>query len=166
VSGAGLHIRTAHGLDARDMAAILSRLIAKGGTTAMTDAVDAAVIRDWMARGGARAAWHVAEDAKGALQGFQWIEPHDALPSEAAAIATFVDDGRQGLGVGSGLFRATQKAARALGYGWVSAAIRADNAGGLAYYQSRGFEDWGRRSGVRLGDGQVVDQVLKRFNLT
>ena len=48
---------------------------------------------------------------------------------------------------------------------WINAEIRADNAGGLIYYQSRGFEDYGRIEGRRLADGTVVDKVLKRFDL-
>ena len=56
-------------------------------------------------------------------------------------------------------------AAVAHGYAWIDAEIRADNTGGLAYYQSRGFEDYGRRTGYRLANGQVVDKVLKRLDL-
>ena len=70
---------------------------------------------------------------------------------DAAEIATFTKIGKTGLGIGSALFRATEKAARGLGYTWINANIRADNAGGLAYYQSRGFEDYGRKTGHQIG---------------
>ena len=61
--------------------------------------------------------------------------------------------------------RATKKAARALGYAHIHAIIRADNAGGLAYYQSRGFEDFRLLPDCPLGDGRVVDKLWKRFEL-
>ena len=51
------------------------------------------------------------------------------------------------------------------GYVWINAEIRADNTGGLIYYQSRGFEDYGRIKDYRLDDGMVVDKVLKRYDL-
>ena len=70
-----------------------------------------------------------------------------------------------GLGIGSALFEATKRVARDIGYVWINANIRADNAGGLAYYQSRGFEDYGRKERVRMPDGRVFDKVLKRYNL-
>jgi ribosomal protein S18 acetylase RimI-like enzyme len=52
-----------------------------------------------------------------------------------------------------------------LGYVWINANIRADNEGGLIYYQSRGFRDYGRREGVALASGLVVDKVLKRYDI-
>jgi L-amino acid N-acyltransferase YncA len=144
------------------MARLLNGIIAAGGTTALTEPVTADEIAAWAAA--PRSAWHIAE-AGGEIVGFQWIEPWDALPPEAANIATFTAQGRTGLGIGSALFAATVPAARALGYAWINANIRADNAGGLAYYQSRGFRDWRHVPGVRLGNGLVVDKVWKRYDL-
>ena len=112
-----------------------------------------------------KSAWQVALDDTERVVGFQWIEPHADLPSEAANIATFVQMGRTGLGIGSKLFEATRTAAKALGYTWINANIRADNDGGLIYYQSRGFQDYGAIEGYRLSDGQIVDKRLKRFDL-
>lgn len=147
------------------MADILNRIIRDGGSTALTGQVTPDEIGAWMTRAPGRSAWHVAETDDGTVMGFQWIEPADYLPPEAAEIATFARPGKTGLGIGSALFRATEKAARDLGYAWINANIRADNAGGLAYYQSRGFEDYGRIDGYRMGDGTVVDKILKRFDL-
>ncbi|SNS09364.1 GNAT family N-acetyltransferase [Antarctobacter heliothermus] len=160
-----ISVRTAGPLDCRPMAALLNEIIAEGGTTAIIRPVAPEDLRDWMARARDRAAWHLAEDEAGTVMGFQWIEPADYLPDEAAEIATFARQGRSGLGIGSSLFRATEQAARALGYRWINANIRADNTGGLAYYQSRGFEEYGRKTGVPLGNGQLVDKVLKRYDL-
>lgn len=158
-------VRPAHPLDAREMAAILSEIIAIGGTTAMTGDIDANFIRARMRAAPEGSAWHVAETEAGKIVGFQWIAPGDDLPPEAAGIATFAKPGQQGLGIGSKLFEATKAAARALGYRWINANIRADNDSGLTYYQSRGFEDYGRIDGYRMADGRVVDKILKRYDL-
>ena len=58
------------------------------------------------------------------------------------------------------------EAARRLGYTWINATIRADNEGGLAYYQSRGFETYQIVRDVPLAGGQRVDRVKKRFDLS
>lgn len=159
-----IHIRPAGTLDSGPMSRLLNEIIRRGGTTALTRPVTAADLAGWMSRG-RRAAWHLAEDEGGALQGFQWIEQVEALPPDAAEIATFVKVGQTGLGIGSRLFAATEAAARTLGYRWIRANIRADNHGGLAYYRSRGFEPYGRRDAVRLESGQCVDKILTRYDL-
>ncbi|SEQ86363.1 GNAT family N-acetyltransferase [Thalassovita taeanensis] len=160
-----IHIRAAGALDAAAMAELLNAIIAQGGTTALTTPVTRTDILDWIARAPDLSAWHIAEDDSGTLLGFQWIAPHAKLPPQAADIATFVGIGKTGLGTGSALFRATAQAARNLGYDWINATIRADNTGGLAYYQSRGFEDYKTETGVQLANGLRVDRVRKRFTL-
>jgi len=160
-----IRISQATNLDAGPMAELLTGIITAGGTTAMTRPVTRAEVLDRMDFDPARAAWHVARDADGTVCGFQYIEPHDALPPVACDIATFVRLGRTGLGIGSALFDATARAARALGYAWISANIRADNTGGLIYYQSRGFRDYDRIEDHRHASGQIVDKVLKRYDL-
>ena len=127
--------------------------------------LDTADMQDLMDHNPARSAWHVALDDTEKVVGFQWIEPSANLPPEAAEISTFVQIGRTGLGIGSALFAATRVAAKGLGYAWINANIRADNESGLTYYQSRGFEDYGRIEGLRLADGTIVDKILKRFDL-
>lgn len=158
-------VRRAAPLDAPDMARLLNRIIKDGGTTALTRPVTGADLVDWMTTAPEASAWHVALDDAGSIVGFQWITRADYLPPDAAEIATFVQTGQTGLGIGSALFRETEMAARALGYGWINANIRADNEGGLIYYQSRGFEDYGTIKDYRLADGQTVDKRLKRYNL-
>ena len=157
-------IRPAHDLDAGEIAALLREIIAIGGTTAITGHVSREDILGWMSR--PKGAWHVAETEEGEILGFQYIAPGgDYLPPEAAEIATFAKPGRQGLGIGSKLFEATRKVAKDLGYSWINANIRADNTGGLAYYQSRGFEDYGKIEGYQMADGRHVDKILKRLDL-
>lgn len=157
-------IRRAGDMDCRAIADLLNEVIEIGGTTAYTTAVTSQYIQTKM-RSEARNAWHLAEDAAGELLGFQWIAEADYLPNEAAEIATFARVGKTGLGIGSKLFKATKKAAQALGYSWINANIRADNTGGQIYYQSRGFENYGGQKGIQLADGTVVDKVLKRYDL-
>lgn len=147
------------------MARLLNEIIDAGGTTAMTRRVTGDDIAEWIRAAEGVNAWHVALDAAEKVVGFQWIEPGDHLPPDAVEIATFVQMGQTGLGIGSALFDATRKAARKLGYSWINANIRADNEGGLIYYQSRGFQDYGMIKGYEMLDGQIVDKRLKRFDL-
>ena len=150
-------------MDAANISALLAEIIAKGGTTAIVQPVSGEDIKDWMTT--ANAVWHVAENDRGTLLGFQWIEPHPDLPEDATDIASFVRIGQTGLGIGSALFEATKTAARKLGYRKIDAIIRADNAGGLAYYQSRGFETIRHLADTELEDGTRIDKIWKRFEL-
>lgn len=158
-------VRPPIALDTADMARLLNEIIAVGGTTALLRPVNGQDIADRIASNPDRSAWHVALDSDEKVVGFQWITVADYLPSQAAEIATFVQIGRTGLGIGSSLFAATRKAARGLGYKWINANIRADNEGGLIYYQSRGFVDYGVIEGYEMTDGTIVDKRLKRFDL-
>jgi GNAT superfamily N-acetyltransferase len=133
------------------MAELLNAIIARGGTTALTEPVTGARLRKWMAEADI---WHVAE-TDGEILGFQWVGRSAALPEGACDIATFVALGHHGLGVGSRLFEATRRAAKEAGFAWIAARIRPCNSGGLAYYKSRGFEDW-----------QVSpERITKRYDL-
>lgn len=160
-----INVRPAIPLDASSMARLLNEIIDQGGTTAMTRQVTGKDIADWMGENDGQSAWHVALNVGEDVVGFQWIAPADYLPIVAAEIATFVQIGQTGLGIGSKLFDATCKAAKAMGYKWINANIRTDNEGGLIYYQSRGFVDYGRIEGYKLESGQLVDKVLKRFDV-
>ena len=147
------------------MARLLNEIIDEGRTSALVRPVTGQDIAEWMSFDPARSAWHVATDGSERVVGFQWIEPEASLPSEVANIATFVQIGQTGLGIGSALFGATRRAATDLGYAWINANIRADNEGGLIYYQSRGFQDYGTIEGYKMANGQIVDKRLKRFDL-
>ncbi|MGC3938034.1 GNAT family N-acetyltransferase [Roseobacter sp. EG26] len=160
-----IRVRRAIALDAGSMARLLNAIIEKGGTAALTRPVNAKDLTGWMASNAERSAWHVAVDEQEAVVGFQWISPHPQLPPEAVDVATFVQVGQTGLGIGSALFDASSKAACELGYVWINATIRADNTGGLTYYQSRGFRDWHFDEGIRLESGQIVDKISKRYDI-
>jgi ribosomal protein S18 acetylase RimI-like enzyme len=156
-------VRKAIGLDCASMARLLNAIISEGGTTALTRPVTGQDLSEQMQE--ARSVWHVALDEREEVVGFQWIAPHVHAPEEAAEIATFVEIGRTGLGIGSKLFDATRKTAKEMGYTWINANIREDNEGGLIYYQSRGFMDYGRIDDYRLASGQTVNKILKRYDL-
>ncbi len=126
-------IRRAALADTGQMAALLNEIINIGGTTAYTNPVEASALQDRMNGDHDRSAWRVAE-ADGNILGFQKFGPSAELPPEACDIATFVQHGRTGLGIGSALFEAAQSAADDLGHDWINATIRADNEGGLIYY--------------------------------
>ncbi len=158
-----IHIRKAGSMDAVNIAALLNEIIAKGGTTAMVRPVLTKDIQKWMTQ--SKSVWHLAENGAGAILGFQWIEPHPDLPEDATDIASFVKLGQTGLGIGTALFEATARAAREMGYRKIDAIIRADNSGGLAYYQSRGFETIRILADTKLEDGTCVDKIWKRFYL-
>jgi L-amino acid N-acyltransferase YncA len=158
-------VRRPFKLDHADMARLLNAIIEEGGTTALVRPVTADDLAEWIAFEAKRNAWHVAVNDAEKVVGFQWIAPNQTLPPEAADIATFVQIGQTGLGIGSALFDATKKAAKALGYVWINANIRTDNEGGLIYYQSRGFQDYGVIEGYEMANGQIVDKRLKRFDL-
>ncbi|MFK7939563.1 MAG: N-acetyltransferase family protein [Roseovarius sp.] len=160
-----IHIRRAGSLDAVAMADLLNAIIAKGGTTAHTKPRTRQDMIDAMTACPDRSCWLVAEDDAGEILGFQLIEPYPPLPPEACDVGTFTKLGLTQSGIGSALFAETIKAARALGFEWINATIRADNSGGLAYYQSRGFEDYARHADVALEDGSIVDKISKRYTL-
>ncbi|WP_299401410.1 GNAT family N-acetyltransferase [uncultured Roseobacter sp.] len=160
-----IRVRKAMALDAGSMARLLNAIIEKGGTTALTRPVTGEDLQQWMASAPERSAWHVALDDAEEVVGFQWISPHPDLPPEAVDVATFVQMGKTGLGIGSALFTATSQAAKSLGYIWINATIRADNEGGLTYYQSRGFRDWHFDENVALESGQIVNKISKRYDI-
>lgn len=157
------HIRKAGPLDARAMAELLNEIIAIGGTTAYVhDKTAQDFILGMQAAG---SAWVLAENDAAKVLGFQWIEPHPDLPEDVADIASFVRVGGTGLGVGSALFEATRQTAKTMGYRAIDAIIRADNTGGLAYYQSRGFETLKVIKDAELDDGTRIDKIWKRYDL-
>ncbi|WP_300011525.1 GNAT family N-acetyltransferase [uncultured Roseobacter sp.] len=160
-----IHVRPALPLDCASMAQLLNEIIEIGGTTALTKPVTGDDLKDWMAGHSSGSAWHVAVNEQEEVVGFQLLEPHPKLPPDAVDIATFVKVGQTGLGIGSALFDATAKAAKELGYVWINATIRADNTGGLTYYQSRGFRDWHFDEDVALASGQLVNKISKRYDI-
>lgn len=150
------------------MAELINVIIAIGGTTAYEEPFDAASMDAAYISLPQLVSCFVAED-DGEIVGFQGLmrsfDPEDPLPDGWATIGTFARVGLTQRGVGGALFAATLKAAREAGIAVIDATIRADNAGGLAFYARQGFVDYDRLVGVPLKDGRPVDRVRKRFDV-
>ena len=166
----GLSVRTARTEDVPALVSLINAIIAAGGTTAHLRGFDSARMLSHYVAPERGISCVLAEDAGGIL-GFQalewcdpgWPGPH-RLPADWAVIASFVRPGAQGRGVGRALWQATRAAAVAAGVTSIDATIRADNAGGLAYYAGIGFRDYARLDGIPLSDGRPVDRICKRFD--
>jgi L-amino acid N-acyltransferase YncA len=157
--------------DAEAMCGVINPIIAEGSTTAHRNSFDAArMVRHYIAPD--RLISCTVAQVGNQILGFQvlelcdpdWDEPHP-LPADWAVIASFVSPEAQGKGAGRALFAATLSAARTATVPVIDATIRADNVPGLAYYTAMGFEDYGMLRDVLLSDGQIVDQIRKRYNL-
>lgn len=156
-------IRRAGCLDYREMAELLNAIIQIGGTTAYVTPFSTEMMQHKVEE--PDAVWHVAEASTGEILGFQWFVRDTDVGDDGVSIATFVKVGVTGFGIGSKLFDVTRKAAMDLSYRYIHAIIRSDNESGLTYYQSRGFEDFGRLPNQKLEDGMVVDKIWKRYDL-
>lgn len=159
-------VRHAVRADAAAMAELINAIIAIGGTTAYEDAFDADGMDAAYISLPQLVSCFVAE-ADGQLLGFQGLmrsfDPDDPLPDGWATIGTFARIGLTQRGVGSALFARTRETAQAAGIVAIDATIRADNAGGLAFYTRQGFVDYARLADVPLKDGTPVDRIRKRF---
>jgi very-short-patch-repair endonuclease/L-amino acid N-acyltransferase YncA len=160
-----LLIRPVTRADAPELAELLNAIIAAGGTTALEEPFTPGVLDACYLTGPEVICCHVAEDEDGVLLGFQTLGHYPGLPDDVGDIGTFARIGVTGRGVGSALFAATAKRAGELGFSGINATIRADNTGGLTFYDRLGFADHGVTPAVPLEDGTPVDRVHKRFAL-
>lgn len=69
-------------------------------------------------------------------------------------------------GVGTTLFAATLAAAEERNIEVINATIRADNTGGLAYYEKMGFRTYNMLEKVPLNDGTPVDRIQKQYQVS
>jgi len=158
-------VRPVTSADAAELAELLNAIIARGGTTALETPYTAAALDAAYLTGREVICCFVAVGADGRLEGFQTLGRYPALPDGYGDIGTFARvDGTQ-RGVGSALFAATLAHAQRLGLAGINATIRADNAGGLAFYTRMGFRDHHVTHAVPLQDGAPVDRISKRLVL-
>jgi L-amino acid N-acyltransferase YncA len=161
-----LIVRDASADDAVPLARILNAIIEAGGTTAMEGPLNPAEFAEHFLRGPDVFCCVVAVDpAGGEPIGFQALKRYAELPEGWADIATFARMKPKLPGVGTALFAATKAKARKLGLVAINAAIRADNRGGLAFYEKMGFRTYETLRRVPLKDGTPVDRILKRYDL-
>jgi L-amino acid N-acyltransferase YncA len=159
------HIRAARPADAAPLARLLNAIIHAGGTTAMEDPFTDQAFADYFLTGSGVLSCFVAEAETGEAIGFQAVCRYDGLPEGWGDIATFARREPKIAGVGRALFPSTVRAARQRSLVAINAAIRADNTGGLAYYEKIGFATYDRLAAVPLRDGTPVDRILKRYDL-
>ncbi len=163
-----MKIRKARLDDVLQLAYILNQVIRIGGTTAYQEPRSPDYFNRFFDKG-PKVFLHVAEADQ--LVGMQWVTPldasqaHDASQARIGSIATFARPGITQRGIGSALFKVTRDASQTAGFQTLSAIIRADNTGGLAYYEKMGFRDHLLDRAVPLSDGTLVDRITKRLML-
>ena len=163
--GDELRIRPVLDTDAPTLAALLNEIISRGGTTALEQPFTPAALNEAMLTGPDVYCCFVAEDTAGGLVGFQALTRSDHVPDGVGDIGTFTRVLHVQKGAGSRLFAATRQAAGERGLTAINATIRADNAGGLAFYGRLGFVDDEIHRAVPLNDGVPVDRISKRYAL-
>ncbi len=162
-----LGIRPVREADARELSTLVNEIIALGGTTALEDPFETSALASSMLTGPDVICCFVASDrSNGQLVGFQTLQKSDVLPENMGDIGTFARVGLTQKGVGSALFNVMRSAARKRGLTAINATIRADNSGGLAFYNRMGFLDYEVTRAVPLKDGTPVDRIRKRYSLS
>ena len=159
-----IFVRPATPDDAPVLTALLNAIIAVGGTTAHQTPYTPAQFADHYLTGTHAIACHLAQQGP-MVVGFQVLGLEDGLPDGWADIGTFVTEAARGTGAAAMLFRATKAVAARRGFTAINATIRADNGGGLRYYDKMGFADYAHHPDWALDDGTVVGRVSKRFDL-
>lgn len=158
-----MKIRPSVHADAAELAALLNEVVAQTGTSALEEPLDEVTFADWFIDGPLMLTSFLAEH-EGRAIGFQTVSRYGDLPEGWGDIGTFTRQPGRG-GVGSALFERTRAEAVRLGLVALKATIRADNEAGLAYYASRGFEDYRVDRAVPLKDGRPVDRISKVLRL-
>ena len=156
-------VRPTRPQDVPALNAILTDIIAIGGSTALETPLTDAEFEAYFLTGPDVVCCVMAEDESGAPAGFQMLERKASEPRNITYSSTFTRAAPKLRGIGTALFEATKREAAALGITEIIAKIRADNVSGLAYYSKMGFEDFTIDPGVPLKDGTPVDRVSKRF---
>jgi len=159
-------VRPVQASDAVEVTALLNAIIARGGTTALETPYTPEHLADAYLTGPDVFCCFVAVDrATGRIEGFQTLGRTTRLASDWGDIGTFSRVDSTQRGVGTALFTATRARATELGLVGINATIRADNKGGLAFYDKMGFEDYAITHAVPLKDGTPVDRIRKRYLL-
>lgn len=158
-----LVVRPAEDGDLLELCDLLNEIIRIGGTTANEELFTHSTFRHHFLDRSEQISCLVAEDPKGSMAGFQVLARNKKLPADWADIATFARVHPKTRGVGSTLFAATEAIARNLELAAINATIRADNTGGLAYYEKMGFRTYATDPAVPLQDGTPVDRISKRY---
>ncbi|SDR24077.1 GNAT family N-acetyltransferase [Pseudovibrio sp. Tun.PSC04-5.I4] len=163
---ADFSVRKTQRNDVNELLALLNQIIEMGGTTAMEKKLNKAEFLSSFLEADILESSVCAIDREtGEPLGFQIASHYGDIPADWVDIGTFVKPGIQTRGIGSALFKATLAALEGKELMAINATIRADNTGGLAYYNSRGFKDYKVLTDAPLADGTPVDRICKRYDL-
>jgi len=152
--------------DATTLCELLNEIIHVGGTTAMESPLTDEVFANTFIETPTLICCHVAIDEAGLLVGFQSLERDPDLPANWGDIGTFTRITPKCPGVGTALFSTTKAYAENAKMAALNATIRADNTGGLAYYEKMGFRTYAVTPRVPLHSGTKVDRISKQLLLS
>lgn len=158
-------VRMANIEDVPKLCELLNEIIQAGGTTAIETPLGSEEFADYFLRGENYISCFMAEDENGLSLGFQALETHSRLPVDWADIATFARMHSKIRGIGTALFSRSKAHAEKAEIVAINATIRADNTGGIAYYEKIGFRTYTTAKDVPLKDGTMVDRVSKQLLL-
>ena len=158
-------IRMANIEDVPLLCEVLNEIIQVGGTTAIETPLSVEEFSNYFLSGKNYISCFMAEDKEGLPLGFQSLEYHPELPVDWADIATFARLKSKVRGIGTALFSYSKAHAAEAGIVGINATIRADNSGGIAYYEKMGFRTYATAKDVPLNDGKLVDRVSKKLLL-
>ena len=156
-----IQIRLAEDKDIPALCKLLNDIILVGGTTANQTPFSEDEFGKHFLYRPSLICCHTALDKQEIPAGFQMLNRHADLPNDWADIATFARLEPKLKGVGTALFNPTKQLAKQSGFTTLNATIRADNTGGLAYYEKLGFETYSVDKAIPLDDGTKIDRISK-----
>jgi L-amino acid N-acyltransferase YncA len=168
VMGSGITdilVRPASIEDVSQMCELLNEIIQAGGTTAIEMPLNSDEFIDHYLRSEGHINCCLAEYENGPVLGFQLLQRREKLPAGWADIATYARIRPKVRGIGTALFSYSKTYAEEVGIVGINATIRADNSGGIAYYEKMGFRTYSIAKDVPLANGRLADRVSKRLLL-
>lgn len=165
-NGNSLKVRQATLEDGPLLCELLNEIILIGGTTALETPMTSAELTAHYINGPDCLTCFVAQENDSCPIGFQMLVKNAELPADWADIGTFTKRRSRNSGVGTALFERTRRKAFGFGLVAINATIRADNHGGLSYYNRMGFKTYKIVGGVPLKDGTPIDRIYKEYFLS
>jgi ribosomal protein S18 acetylase RimI-like enzyme len=160
------HIRRAVVDDADGIADVLERITAERIHSAIDKAWTAEQQSSYLVSLTQREAFHVATAKAGDIIGYQSLDLYSrALTSMAhvGQLGTFILPAWRGRGVGTALFQATHRFARAVAYRTFLIQVRASNGSAQRFYRKLGFLECGRLTAQVTIDDREDDEILMEY---
>ena len=154
-----MNLRAATGADAEAVAAIWNREIREGVSTFTT--LEKSVENVRVAIEAEGAVFFVAE-LNGAVAGFATYGPFRSGPGYARTVehTVYLAKAARGQGAGRALVAALERAAKAAGHHVMVAGVGSENAAGITFHKSIGFQEVGRLPEVGRKFDRWMDLVL------